>query len=180
MAVLLRGSLSIHWRYYFDVWRYSGKQDTYKQSKEQANFSNYQSTRYIIIIMFALRNIKPITTLLRSRPIPESLKASSVCLRKFSLLTETQNKDATQQMFSVGKDNGFLPRQDPLAELPKEFSKLESLLQRMPMQLLDGTPGLLASGQFGDAVRDELPLYEIDGITDQRLLSGMRFMIKHL
>jgi indoleamine 2,3-dioxygenase len=45
---------------------------------------------------------------------------------------------------------------------------------------LDGTPGLLASGQFGDAVRDELPLYEIDGITDQRLLSGMRFMIKHL
>lgn len=131
--------------------------------------------------MFALRNIKPVTTFLRSKPIiPESLKASPVWLRKFSLLTETQNQDATQQMFSVGKDNGFLPRQDPLVELPQEFGRLESLLQRMPMQLLDGTPGLLASGQFGDAVRDELPLYEIDGITDQRLLSGMRFMIKHL
>ena len=92
--------------------------------------------------------------------------------RMFSLLTETQKNDMTHQMFTVGVDNGFLPRQDPLVELPEEFGRLESLLQRMPMQLLDGTPGLLASGQFGDAVRDELPLYDVDKITDQRLLSG--------
>ncbi|KAI8387032.1 hypothetical protein BD560DRAFT_321637 [Blakeslea trispora] len=91
----------------------------------------------------------------------------------FSLLTETQKNDMTHQMFTVGVDNGFLPRQDPLAKLPEEFSRLESLLQRMPMQLLDGTPGLLASGQFGDAVRDELPLYDVDRITDQHLLSAL-------
>lgn len=120
--------------------------------------------------MFAL-HFKPATIKsLVSRPI--SRQVSILTLRKFSLLTEAQNKDVQQQMFSVGSSNGFLPRQEPLSELPQEFSKLESLLQRMPMQLLDGTPGLLASGQFGDAVRDELPLYEIDGITDQRLLSG--------
>ncbi|OBZ85045.1 Indoleamine 2,3-dioxygenase 1 [Choanephora cucurbitarum] len=93
--------------------------------------------------------------------------------RMFSLLTETQKNDMTHQMFTVGVDNGFLPRQDPLVELPEEFGRLESLLQRMPMQLLDGTPGLLASGQFGDAVRDELPLYDVDKITDQRLLSAL-------
>lgn len=123
--------------------------------------------------MFALRNLKPYAVKsLVTRPIAQHLRASSLSLRKFSLLTETQEKDITQQMFSVGGKNGFLPRQDPLEELPEEFSRLESLLQRMPMQLLDGKPGLLASGQFGDAVRDELPLYEIDGITDQRLLSG--------
>jgi indoleamine 2,3-dioxygenase len=120
--------------------------------------------------MFALR-FKPSTIKsLVSRPIYQQV--STLSLRKFSLLTEAQNKDTNQQMFSVGGKNGFLPRQEPLSELPQEFNKLESLLQRMPMQLLDGTPGLLASGQFGDAVRDELPLYEIDGITDQRLLSG--------
>ncbi|GAA5814764.1 hypothetical protein MFLAVUS_008266 [Mucor flavus] len=123
--------------------------------------------------MFALRNFKTNAMKPLARPIAYHLRSSSLSLRKFSLLTETQNKDSTQQMFSVGGENGFLPRQDPLAELPEEFSRLESLLQRMPMQLLDGTPGLLASGQFGDAVRDELPLYEIDGITDQRLLSAL-------
>lgn len=124
--------------------------------------------------MFALRNLKTLSNKsLVARPIAQTLKAGYVPLRKFSLLTEAQNKDTTQQMFTVGGNNGFLPRQEPLAELPKEFSALESLLQRMPLQLLDGTPGLLASGQFGDAVRDELPLYEIDGITDQRLLSAL-------
>lgn len=128
--------------------------------------------------MFALRNLKTASNTIKSslvatRPISQHLKAGSfLSLRKFSLLTEVQNKDINQQMFTVGKNNGFLPRQDPLAELPEEFSALESLLQRMPMQLLDGTPGLLASGQFGDAVRDELPLYDVDNITDQRLLSG--------
>ncbi|KAI7895507.1 uncharacterized protein EV154DRAFT_457604 [Mucor mucedo] len=121
--------------------------------------------------MFALR-FKPAT--LKSFVVkPICRQASILSLRKFSLLTEAQNKDSHQQMFSVGTSNGFLPRQEPLAELPQEFNRLESLLQRMPMQLLDGTPGLLASGQFGDAVRDELPLYEIDGITDQRLLSAL-------
>jgi indoleamine 2,3-dioxygenase len=133
--------------------------------------------------MFALRKVKPTTLLKSIKTIPNvsALKASSSYLmvnqRTFTMLTETQSKDSTKQMFSVGPDNGFLPRQDPLAELPEEFSRLESLLQRMPMQLLDGTPGLLASGQFGDAVRDELPLYEIDGITDQRLLSGIYMYI---
>lgn len=72
----------------------------------------------------------------------------------------------------VGTKNGFLPRLDPLAELPQEFERLESLLQRMPMQRIDGTPGLLANGQFGDAVKEELPLYNVDEITDQRLLTG--------
>ncbi|KAG0177020.1 hypothetical protein DFQ29_005344 [Apophysomyces sp. BC1021] len=73
----------------------------------------------------------------------------------------------------VGTKNGFLPREDPLVQLPESFERLESLLQRMPLQLLDGKPGLLASGQFGDAVRDELPLYDVDSIQDQRLLSAL-------
>jgi indoleamine 2,3-dioxygenase len=119
--------------------------------------------------MFSLRNLKP-TTLFRYTPCKNIRPI--IYTRGFSLLTEQQNNDETSQMFLVGKNNGFLPRSDPLAELPNEFNKLESLLRRMPLQLPDGSPGLLASGQFGDAVRDELPLYNVDHIQDQRLLSG--------
>ncbi|CAO3624975.1 unnamed protein product [Cunninghamella echinulata] len=93
-------------------------------------------------------------------------------LRGFSVLTQ-QVQDSSLPMFMVGTPNGFLPRQDPLAVLPDQFQRLESLLQRMPIRLLDGQPGLLASGQFGEAVRDELPLYEIDNIHDQHLLSAL-------
>ncbi|KAI9472484.1 MAG: hypothetical protein EXX96DRAFT_584327 [Benjaminiella poitrasii] len=119
--------------------------------------------------MFAsLRKISP------TIPLSFSKQVGPIgCYRKFSLISESQRTDPTFQTFAVGVENGFLPRQDPLAELPKEFGKLESLLQRMPMQLFDGSPGLLASGQFGDAVRDELPLYEMDNINDQRLLSAL-------
>ena len=125
----------------------------------------------LILNMFVLRRLKPAQ--MKASPISHSLKAGTF-LRGFALLTESQQNDMSQQMFLVGEQNGFLPRQDPLAELPSEFIKLESLLQRMPLQLPDGSPGLLASGQFGEAVRDELPIYDVDHINDQRLLSGKR------
>ncbi|KAI8335973.1 hypothetical protein BC941DRAFT_429920 [Chlamydoabsidia padenii] len=94
-------------------------------------------------------------------------------LRLFSVLTEQGKNTPTLPMFTVGAHNGFLPRQDPLTVLPDEFKRLESLLQRMPLQLLDGQPGLLASGQFGEAVEEELPLYDVDQIEDQHLLSAL-------
>lgn len=111
------------------------------------------------------------------RPLSQQLPAGSSFIRELSVLAEVADDDTTEQMFTVGGKNGFLPRQEPLAELPAKYSALESLLQRMPMKLLDGTPGLLASGQFGDAVRDELPLYDVDALTDQRLLSGKKILI---
>ncbi len=131
--------------------------------------------------MFALRNLKSGATIrsLMERPLSQ-LKTGSSFSREISLLTEVEDNDSNQQMFTVGGKNGFLPRQEPLAELPKKYSALESLLQRMPMQLPDGTPGLLASGQFGDAVREELPVYDVDSLTDQRLLSGKIVSIKLL
>ncbi|RKP27485.1 hypothetical protein SYNPS1DRAFT_32442 [Syncephalis pseudoplumigaleata] len=80
----------------------------------------------------------------------------------------------TDQLFVVGVANGFLPREDPLAQLPQEYAALESLLQRMSIQQPDGSPpGLLANGQFGDAVRHELPEYDVSSITDTRLLSAL-------
>lgn len=42
----------------------------------------------------------------------------------------------------------------------------------MPIRCRDGSPGLLAHGQFGDAVMSELPVYNVDDIQDNQLLSG--------
>ncbi|KAI8055930.1 hypothetical protein BDF22DRAFT_672942 [Syncephalis plumigaleata] len=75
--------------------------------------------------------------------------------------------------FAVGVANGFLPREDPLVQLPKEYAALESLLQRMSLQQPDGSPGLLMNNKFGDAVKEELPEYDISSVTDSQLLSAL-------
>jgi len=59
----------------------------------------------------------------------------------------------------VGVENGFLPRRDPLTELPPKFKELESILQRMPVSLPHGKKGLLYDGRLGPAVIHELPEY---------------------
>ncbi|KAJ3021503.1 hypothetical protein HKX48_008360 [Thoreauomyces humboldtii] len=62
--------------------------------------------------------------------------------------------------FTITPANGFLPLSDPLVELPAAYGGLEDLLTRMPLTRLDnGKPGLLASGDFGDAIKKELPDY---------------------
>jgi len=57
----------------------------------------------------------------------------------------------------VSTTRGFLPRSDPVIGLPAEFDALESILTRMPIKTLDGTPGLLATSTLGDTVLTELP-----------------------
>ena len=89
------------------------------------------------------------------------------------------DKDAIDALppFLVSRQRGFLPRQvsfqpswpanapqDPMAELPARFKSLSSLLDRMTIRQpatsadpkAERAPGLLALGQFGDAVESEL------------------------
>ncbi|OAA54246.1 indoleamine 2,3-dioxygenase-like protein [Niveomyces insectorum RCEF 264] len=75
----------------------------------------------------------------------------------FEVLEDACPNDTSRPAFLVSKTRGFLPRADPVVALPPAFAALESLLARMPVQRLDGQPGLLAAGMFGDAVRAELP-----------------------
>src|ERR1700761_9303284 len=75
----------------------------------------------------------------------------------FKVLRDTKPNDISMSPFMVSTTRGFLPRADPVVSLPNEFRVLESLLQRMPIKTLDGTPGLLAEGALGDAVKKELP-----------------------
>jgi len=57
----------------------------------------------------------------------------------------------------VSTTRGFLPRQEPIIELPSEFDPLESILTRMPIKTLNGMPGLLATATLGETVLKELP-----------------------
>ncbi|KAH8819112.1 hypothetical protein F5884DRAFT_3119 [Xylogone sp. PMI_703] len=75
----------------------------------------------------------------------------------FEILRDTKPDDTTLPAFMVSTTRGFLPRADPITTLPSEFEKLESILQRMPIKTLDGTPGLLANFTLGETVLQELP-----------------------
>jgi len=75
----------------------------------------------------------------------------------FPVMKDTRPDDRTLPAFMVSTTRGFLPRQEPIVELPKEFAALESILQRMPIKTLSGESGLLANFTFGDTVLKELP-----------------------
>jgi indoleamine 2,3-dioxygenase len=77
-----------------------------------------------------------------------------------------------EDQFSVGPQNGFLPKDDPIANLPAEYAEMDSLLDRMRLVKLDGKPGLLATGDFGAACDSELPQYDLSKVTDPALLNG--------
>ncbi|KAJ6601219.1 indoleamine 2,3-dioxygenase gamma type [Mycena vulgaris] len=75
----------------------------------------------------------------------------------FTVLHSTDAADTYLPAFMVSTTRGFLPRSEPIVTLPEEFDPLESILARMPIKTLDGTPGLLADGTFGETVLKELP-----------------------
>lgn len=75
----------------------------------------------------------------------------------FRVLDDTMPDDTSFPAFMVSKTRGFLPRMDPIVQLPPDFDILESILQRMPVKTKSGAPGLLAEGRLGDTVAQELP-----------------------
>jgi indoleamine 2,3-dioxygenase len=75
----------------------------------------------------------------------------------FPVLSNTRPDDHSLNAFIVSTTRGFLPRDDPVIKLPVEFDALESILCRMPIKTLDGSPGLLAECKLGRTVLEELP-----------------------
>jgi len=75
----------------------------------------------------------------------------------FNVLRDTKPEDMSLPAFMVSTTRGFLPRQEPIIELPSEFNALESILTRMPIKTLSGEPGLLATSTLGETVLKELP-----------------------
>ncbi|KAJ7455946.1 indoleamine 2,3-dioxygenase gamma type [Mycena galericulata] len=92
----------------------------------------------------------------------------------FSVLHDPRPEDTRLPAFMVSTTRGFLPRSEPIVTLPEEFNPLESILSRMPMRTLDGTPGLLAQCALGETVLKELPdlTWAIEKYADNLLLQN--------
>jgi indoleamine 2,3-dioxygenase len=75
-------------------------------------------------------------------------------------------------VFIVSPETGFLPRADPI-DTPAAFPRLHELLEEMSLTKANGEPGLLAKGEFGKAVLERLPIYEVAHINDQAELMAL-------
>ncbi|KAI0012385.1 indoleamine 2,3-dioxygenase family protein [Xylariaceae sp. FL0662B] len=80
----------------------------------------------------------------------------------FEVLGDTKPDDVSLPAFMVSTTRGFLARMDPIIVLPAQFDAVETILQEMPVRTQSGKPGLLATGQLGDAILQGLP-----DLTDQ-------------
>ncbi|CBQ68335.1 conserved hypothetical protein [Sporisorium reilianum SRZ2] len=93
---------------------------------------------------------------------PTSASAEPYLLEELpAVLSGDRDAIAKLPPFVISRERGFLPRQDPLSTMPRAFSGLTSLLDRMTIhQPADAhgqrATGLLGTGEFGDAVHDEL------------------------
>jgi len=58
-------------------------------------------------------------------------------------------------------------------ELPLKYATMEKILQDMSFYLPDGSAGLLQKNTFGATVDRELPMYNVDGVEDSRLISAL-------
>ena len=101
--------------------------------------------------------------------------------KKFGLLSESykisttieEHLDPNAYPFLTSTIKGFLPRTDPILKLPAKFDSLNNLLEKMRWNQPDGSQGLLAKKQFGDAVKRDLPELNVDDIEDMMLICAL-------
>ncbi|CAK7273286.1 hypothetical protein SEPCBS119000_005575 [Sporothrix epigloea] len=106
--------------------------------------------------------------------VDESFVSDPLLLSSFRVLDDACPNDTRLPAFMVSKTRGFLPRADPVVELPAVFAPLESLLERMPVKRLDGSPGLLAEGKLGDAIlKDHLLPDLTDAINEPEVRANL-------
>lgn len=79
---------------------------------------------------------------------------------------ESELHDKKAYPFLISPIRGFFPREDPVTQLPSKFEPVESLLKKMIWYQPDGSPGLLQKFQFADAVKNELPMLDVERIDD--------------
>jgi indoleamine 2,3-dioxygenase len=89
------------------------------------------------------------------------------------VITPDTKVDPSESQFLVSTHRGFLPREDSLSRLPKEFSIIDKIMDEAPRTKNDGSHGLLWSGKFGETAEKELPLFDFSKITDTRLLHAL-------
>lgn len=98
-----------------------------------------------------------------------------VSQRRFSFLDRSmaQGTDDTLPMFIVNRKTGFLPRKEPLCDLPNRFEVVDRLLKAMEIEQPNGGKGLLWSGDFGKSVDTELPYIDMTDVKDPALVAAL-------
>ena len=88
----------------------------------------------------------------------------------------------SDNFFNVSSEFGFLPQNRPITSLPKRYSELQNILDRMPVELPDGNPGILAIPNKIENEVENLPNYlelvkkEDDIMIIQGLFRGYCFL----
>ena len=88
----------------------------------------------------------------------------------------------SDNFFNVSSEFGFLPQNRPITSLPKRYSELQNILDRMPVELSDGNPGILAIPNKIENEVENLPNYfelvkkEDDIMIIQGLFRGYCFL----
>ena len=93
----------------------------------------------------------------------------SLSKKGFKVLIGNENLLPSAPQFMVGIKNGFLAREEPLAELPARFNVMERILQEMPIHKTGGSNGLLHYARLGETVERDLPLYDVENIEESAL-----------
>ena len=76
--------------------------------------------------------------------------------------------------FTVTTSTGFMPLRTPLVNLPSAFASLQALVEEMPVQKIDGSPGLLATYQLGPTVDQGDTLPDLTSYVDDLMAADGR------
>lgn len=103
---------------------------------------------------------------------------SSLAKKQFSALSNLKvhtdikdHENPKADPFIISTITGFLPRKDPIVDMPTKYRVLDSLLDRMRWNQPDGTEGLLAKHQFGEAVHAELSEIDYSDVSEDMMLA---------
>jgi indoleamine 2,3-dioxygenase len=100
----------------------------------------------------------------------QGLKSSSSLTNSFKIYSKSEDHiDPKNYPFLISTQKGFLPRADPILNLPPKYDAVNILLDKMRWNQPDGSEGLLAKKQLGDAILSELPEIEMDPENDTML-----------
>lgn len=115
------------------------------------------------------------------------ISASPVLLEDLPDAQTTGEARTRLPSFTMSRSRGFLPRDDPLVSLPANvaaFDKVDSLLDRMTLIQPDGSPGLLALGEFGQEVHRNLctgaDAKDLEKAVDEAIATGNQDLMSAL
>jgi indoleamine 2,3-dioxygenase len=81
----------------------------------------------------------------------------------------------TDGFFNVSAAHGFLPELPPLVTLPPTYEALQSVLDKMPVQLSNGEPGYLHFPGKIQEVANQIPNYvaQVNKESDIRIIQAL-------